>query len=225
MLAVFCTNHVDEVMSKVNEITNEYYTIMSQLLYKTKGWTEDCDCEDEVDFPVPKLSELLVTSEEFLIKQLLEVLWRSEGKLFFNERYERILYLQESKNNLGEAAQLEEEIFFMLKHRNNMDDICETVQESLLLIKMIREALEEESDNYYQDDESDPEVEIWKWILVVPWWRIIFEYKRFKLDQEAKKREMIDFEAKSVSVLFAIKEPEEANEKVNNRKESKSPAC
>jgi hypothetical protein len=120
---------------------------------------------------------------------------------------------------------LEEEIFFMLEHRNNMDDMCETVQEALLLIKMIREELEEETDNCYQDDESDPEAEIWRWVLIVPWWRIIFEYKRFKLDQEAKKGEMIDFEAKSVSVPVAIKELEEANENVNNREEPKSPAC
>jgi hypothetical protein len=39
---------------------------------------------------------------------------------------------------------------------------------------MIRKALEEETDNCYQDDESDPEAEIWRWVLVVPWWRIIF---------------------------------------------------
>jgi hypothetical protein len=93
MLAVFCTNHIDVVTSKNYEITNEYYRIMSQLLYKTKRWTEDCNDEDDVDFPVQKLSEFLVTGEEFLIKLLLDVLWRSEGKLFFNKRCEKILYL------------------------------------------------------------------------------------------------------------------------------------
>jgi hypothetical protein len=29
----------------------------------------------------------------------------------------------------------------------------------------------------YFDDPNNPESEVWKWILVVPWWRISFEYK------------------------------------------------
>jgi hypothetical protein len=34
------------------------------------------------------------------------------------------------------------------------------------------------------------ESEVWKWILVVPWWRISFEYKRHMIDiREKEKKE------------------------------------
>jgi hypothetical protein len=43
-----------------------------------------------------------MSGEKFTIKLLTEVLWRSEGKLFFNERYERIVYLQKMGRNYSE---------------------------------------------------------------------------------------------------------------------------
>jgi hypothetical protein len=41
--------------------------------------------------------------------------------------------------------------------------------------------VEDEKMEYYNDNEN-PEVEVWRWILVVPWWRLIFEQKRQALD-------------------------------------------
>jgi hypothetical protein len=40
--------------------------------------------------------------------------------------------------------------------------------------------------NVYHDDEKNREVVVWKWISVVPWWRIIVEQKRMALEAKEK---------------------------------------
>jgi hypothetical protein len=56
----------------------------------------------------------------------------------------------------------------MIKYRNNLDEMQATVQEAMELIQIIRESLEAEIENYYEEDEEHPECEVWKWILAVP---------------------------------------------------------
>jgi hypothetical protein len=45
--------------------------------------------------------------------------------------------------------------------------------------------LKEQGEKYLDDD--IPEIDIWKWLLVIPWWRISFEYKRHMIDLKQKK--------------------------------------
>jgi hypothetical protein len=45
-------------------------------------------------------------------------------------------------------------------------------EEALKLIEEIKEKIEEDSKRkkIYTDDNDNPEIEVWKWVLVVAWW-------------------------------------------------------
>jgi hypothetical protein len=64
-------------------------------------------------------------------------------------------------------------------------DYQNTKYEKLNIIREVRNDL---VDEIYKEDEDDPQLDIWKCVLVVPWWRISFKYKMFKIDEEEKKK-------------------------------------
>jgi hypothetical protein len=71
-------------------------------------------------------------------------------------------------------------------------------KETIDLISEIETKLAIEEKKKYCESDDDPPVEVWKWCVVVPWWRIIFEYKRFKLDEEKSLKEAVTDEKKVV---------------------------
>jgi hypothetical protein len=59
--------------------------------------------------------------------------------------------------------------------------------------------------NKYQDDDENPEVEIWKWILVVPWWCVFFEYNWYMIDLERKLKEEAEKVERGIDENLMIK--------------------
>jgi hypothetical protein len=81
------------------------------------------------------------------------------------------------------------------------------------LIKEIELKLLAENRMEYMESNEDPPVETWNWVLVVPWWRIIFEYKRFKIDEEKSIKEANVVVEKEFNQRLKQKEEEIVNER------------
>jgi hypothetical protein len=135
---------------------------------------------------------------------------------FFNGKCERIVQLKKTRKNIGEMTQLMDEFHRVISYDNNMNQYYGAADEALEMIKEIGNTFEEELKNQYCEDEMDPEVDVWRWILVVPWWRIIFEFKRFQLDKKEKEKEkavIIESKRNESNLLESIKLVADLNKK------------
>jgi hypothetical protein len=57
------------------------------------------------------------------------------------------------------------------------------------LIEQIEEKIKNDDKKkiIYVDDEDNLEIEVWKWVLIAPWRRVIFEQKIQALDEKARE--------------------------------------
>jgi hypothetical protein len=92
--------------------------------------------------------------------------------------------------------------------------VCEEALEIIEDEGRKRKELKHRDPMVYKEDDEDHEIEVWGWILVVPWWRIIFEQKRMALDakknsDKEKPTAKIEEKPKSVVVKDIIRKETE----------------
>jgi hypothetical protein len=64
----------------------------------------------------------------------------------------------------------------------------------------------------YTENDDNPAIEVWRWVLVVPWWRVIFECKRHMIDLKEKEEEKIKAEQEIVKMLKSKEKDKEEKE-------------
>jgi hypothetical protein len=119
----------------------------------------------------PKVKRIknMISPEEFVINILKEVFYRGFGEYYFNQKCELYMKLMD-EGAMKRANQIEKELFdwkrtWYGKHKTAKN-------EALYLIEEIEEKLEKrhkKEKSKFSDDKDNPEVEVWKWVLTVPW--------------------------------------------------------
>lgn len=61
------------------------------------------------------------------------------------------------------------------------------IKEASDIISLNEEKIGFKDQETYIEDDDNPKIEVWKWVLVVQWWRIIFKYKRNLIDEKEKE--------------------------------------
>jgi hypothetical protein len=130
----------------------------------------------------------LIIGEYFTIMILMNVFFRGYDSYYFDRRCQDCL---EAKTKF-EAVKIDIEISDWLRiwYESNGS----TRNEALEMLEKIDETLKEElsPSEKYDADENNPGVEIWRWNLVVPVWRLIFECKRIQIDQRLEKEKQLN---------------------------------
>jgi hypothetical protein len=128
----------------------------------------------------------MMSAEWFTAYILIEVFFMGYGEYYFKQRCKDYF----NAKSIVEAVKIDTEIWnWLTVWYGKCKDARE---EALQLINDIGDELQESTSNkvVFNDDKNDPEVEVWRWNLYVPVWRIMFEYKRVLIDRriEEEKR-------------------------------------
>jgi hypothetical protein len=153
------------------------------------------------------------------MKILMEVFYRGYGIYYFDDCCKECIEL-ETKGKRFEAVLLRDRMRGLISCREVLTKYELAVSKALKIIKKIETNINEGLKITYHDDDDNPKVEAWRWILVVPWRRIIFEQKRQALDNQKKVEEDKHTEKvneKKEQVLAEVKiskvnVPEQSNE-------------
>jgi hypothetical protein len=139
--------------------------------------------------------EIRLLVKKCLIKNYLRgkveepcTLYRGYNVYYFDDCCEEIIGLENegSVESKRKAKVLNQTMKNWLFKKENYHTYIIEIVDALDIIKVINEKLNETVILEYYDDETNPKVEVWEWILVVPWWSIIIEQKRIALDSQKK---------------------------------------
>jgi hypothetical protein len=114
---------------------------------------------------------------------LKKVFYRGYGKYYFERRLKDV----ENAKSEKEANEICGEIYRWRRVWYKEQE--GTIHETLTMIKQIGEMIISGSKGRYTDDDN-PDVEVCRLILIVPYWRIMFEYKRIMIDKRLEKEKL-----------------------------------
>jgi hypothetical protein len=143
----------------------------------------------------------LLTAERFTMKILAEIFYRDYGSYYFERRCQDYL---EAKS-IVESVRIDTEIWKWIGIWYGRKQKAR--EKALQMIKQIGEILSEEISVKlsYNDDENNPTVEVWRWNLIVPVWRIVFEYKRMMIDKRLEEEKRLKNEEISENLNNDVK--------------------
>jgi hypothetical protein len=147
-----------------------------------------------------------MSAEQFTAKILYEVFYYGFGDYYFKKRFEDL-------ENIGKEYlkyQIEEEIcrwnkvFYWSNEYSSVRSECYDIIQS---VHNKVQAQDTEKKKVYYEDEDDPQFEFLGMFLRVPWWRIIFEYKRMNIDKRLEEEKNV----KVTTTVQAIPNVEKKN--------------
>jgi hypothetical protein len=171
-------NQGDDVSKESIEYVKKYRKIMYKIADKCQ---EPEYTDSRRNPPIPRVSEVMTFDElQWLIK-LYEGMVKLDPAAMMEKITEKVMMLDEKylrnkdEFNLYRAWDWDNRIAFkpitMAGVRRETIDLIKEIE-----VKVLTKQFKESND--------DPPVEVWNWVLVVLWWRISFDYKRYKLDEE-----------------------------------------
>jgi hypothetical protein len=133
----------------------------------------------------------MMSAEQFTAKILYEVFYYGFGDYYFKKRFEDI-------ENIGKEYlkyQIEEEIYRWHKVFYRFDGYDKVRADCYDIIQQVKDKLQiqeaEKKKIVYCEDENDPKFEFLGMFLRVPWWRILFEYRRMNIDKRLEEEKKI----------------------------------
>lgn len=206
------------ILDEAVSIAKGFYKIFERIKRKFKRSERERERSMKVGRYEQPISRVrMYTSTDWSILLLREMIIRSNGSIL-NELTCKFLELEEKgEDKTDEGIKLRKILEGHVEKCIYKWELIQVRNEAILLISEIVEKIETEERKKYFEDEEDPPVEIWKWVLVFLWWRIIFEYKMFKLDEEEK----LKVEAKKRITEISPIPQEEAPDLKTEREEPK----
>jgi hypothetical protein len=197
-------------------ISNEAYNwVMNRIIYAWKD--EELNYLEVSERILRKHIRELLTAEEFTFEILKLVLYRGYGKYYPEQRFIDV----ERANSKEEADKIEKEIreYNLAFYTHYREERCDTFQ----ILRWIEKRIGEKFKDKYTESKDDPEIETWQWVMVVPYWRLIFEYKRVMIGKRLKeeKEQKEDNTGKTrLSEQMVIKKADQDHEVVVDKKKA-----
>jgi hypothetical protein len=171
----------------LREAVEDWHVTCAIVLEKITEMEENLQWEPKVAVIGKRLLEKhinqLLTAEQFTINILSDAFYRRYGEYYFKRR----MIDWGNEKHPGRNEKIFNEIYrwhftwYKCKYYYKIRNGCYEV------INEVRRKIENEKKLKYMEDIDDLQVEIWRWNLVVPFWRLMFEYKRILIDRRLEE--------------------------------------